>query len=202
MKKVLCFGDSNTYGYNPKNGARYDLNTRWTGILQTLCGNGYEIIEAGCNNRTAFSNNPYGIELTGCKILPSYLSDDLDFVILGIGINDLQKSYNPSGEEFKAGMASVIEITRKLSPHARIILLVPSSIKECILKGYFGVLFDSISVEKSKRFGVMYRDLAAEYDCDLLDLNEIAEVSDIDGLHYTAAEHKKIAAAVFNLLEN
>jgi len=202
MIKVLCFGDSNIYGYNPENGTRYDKNTRWTGVLQILCGRESEIIEAGCNNRTAFSPNPYGIELTGCKILPSYLSDDLDFVIAGIGINDLQKSYNPSMEEFKAGLASVIKIIRKMSPHAKIILLVPSKIKECILKGYFGVLFDSVSVEKSKRLGVIYRELAAAYECDLLDLNEIAEVSDIDGLHYTAAEHKKIAAAVFSLLEN
>ena len=34
MKNIICYGDSNTFGYNPKNGSRYDENTRWTAILQ------------------------------------------------------------------------------------------------------------------------------------------------------------------------
>lgn len=33
---VLCYGDSNTYGYNPANGMRYPESVRWTGRLQKL----------------------------------------------------------------------------------------------------------------------------------------------------------------------
>ena len=33
MKKILCYGDSNTYGFNPKNGLRFDDNTRWSALL-------------------------------------------------------------------------------------------------------------------------------------------------------------------------
>ncbi len=39
MKNILCFGDSNTYGYNPENGGRYDDASRWTGILQDILRN-------------------------------------------------------------------------------------------------------------------------------------------------------------------
>jgi len=45
MKNILCYGDSNTYGYNPENGQRYDYNIRWTGILQNLLGLEYRVIE-------------------------------------------------------------------------------------------------------------------------------------------------------------
>ena len=45
MKNILCFGDSNTFGFNPENGSRYDKNTRWTGILQFLCKDNFHIIE-------------------------------------------------------------------------------------------------------------------------------------------------------------
>ena len=31
MKRILCFGDSNTWGFAPKDGYRFDENTRWTG---------------------------------------------------------------------------------------------------------------------------------------------------------------------------
>ena len=90
MKRILCFGDSNTYGYNPHNGSRYDKNTRWTGVLQKLAGENYKILEAGGNNRTAFSDNPDGIQFTGYKLLPEYLKENYEKIILAIGINDLQ----------------------------------------------------------------------------------------------------------------
>lgn len=30
MRQILCFGDSNTWGYNPKTGNRFEWGTRWT----------------------------------------------------------------------------------------------------------------------------------------------------------------------------
>ena len=33
MTTILCYGDSNTYGYNPVNGLRYPKDVRWTGCL-------------------------------------------------------------------------------------------------------------------------------------------------------------------------
>ena len=58
MKTVLCYGDSNTYGYNPVNGLRYPQDVRWPGKLQSLLGNGYQIIEEGCNGRTTVFDDP------------------------------------------------------------------------------------------------------------------------------------------------
>ena len=34
MADVLCFGDSNTWGYNPKDGSRFPWGVRWTSVLQ------------------------------------------------------------------------------------------------------------------------------------------------------------------------
>ena len=42
---ILCFGDSNTWGYKPDKSGRYDENIRWTGLLQKKLGSGYHIIE-------------------------------------------------------------------------------------------------------------------------------------------------------------
>ena len=39
MKKILCYGDSNTFGYVPEDGSRYPKNIRWTGILGEYLGN-------------------------------------------------------------------------------------------------------------------------------------------------------------------
>lgn len=203
MKKILCFGDSNTYGFIPQSGLRYDINTRWTGILQTLCNNEFEITEAGCNNRTAFIDNPAGINQTGYKILPEYLKTNFfDIVILAIGINDLQRFFNPTLNEFEQGMEKLIQITKNLSPKSKIILICPSKLNLAgINNGIFSYQFDKISVEKSGKLSPIYKSLAEKYKCHFIDLNNIVEVSSLDGLHFSPKSHKTIAENLYKNLK-
>ena len=52
---ILCFGDSNTWGYKPDKTGRFDENTRWTALLQKKLGPAYHIIEEGlCGRTTVF----------------------------------------------------------------------------------------------------------------------------------------------------
>ena len=203
MKKVLCFGDSNTYGFVPEKRTRYDKNTRWTGVLQALCGSDFSIIEGGCNNRTAFVDNPAGAEQTGYKILPEYFTKDyFDIVVLAIGINDLQLFFRPTLEEFEQGMEKLIKITKDLSPNAKIILVCPSKLDLAGIKsGVFSFQFDEISVEKSYHLQQIYKKLAEKHACKLVDLNEIVKVSPLDGLHFSAESHKKIAENLYKNLK-
>ena len=56
MKNILCFGDSNTYGYNPADGSRFPEDVRWTGLLQEKAKRGgYRIIEEGLVGMTHLS---------------------------------------------------------------------------------------------------------------------------------------------------
>ena len=203
MKKVLCFGDSNTYGFVPEKCTRYDKNTRWTGVLQTLCGSDFSIIEGGCNNRTAFVDNPAGVEQTGYKILPEYFTKDyFDIVVLAIGINDLQLFFRPTLEEFEQGIEKLIKITKDLSPNAKIILVCPSKLDLAGIKsGVFSFQFDEESVEKSFHLPQIYKKLAEKHACKLVDLNEIAKVSPLDGLHFSAESHKTIAENLYKNLK-
>lgn len=203
MKKVLCFGDSNTYGFIPQSGLRYDKNTRWTGVLQALCGSDFSIIEAGCNNRTAFVDTPAGAEQTGYKILPEYFTKDyFDIVVLAIGINDLQLFFRPTLEEFEQGIEKLIKITKDLSPNAKIILVCPPKLDLAGIKsGVFSFQFDEISVEKSYHLPQIYKKLAEKHACKLVDLNEIAKVSPLDGLHFSAESHKTIAENLYKNLK-
>lgn len=202
MKKILCFGDSNTYGFIPSSGKRYDENSRWSGILKKLLREEYEIIEAGCNNRTAFCDNPAGVNETGYKVLPSLLTPDIDCVILAIGINDLQYLYNISMKDYENGLENLIGIVRTKLPRAKIILLSPSVITEDILNSYFAALFDETSIEKSKQLSAIYERAARKENCKLLDLKKIASPSKTDGLHYEKIEHIKIANAIFDLINH
>ena len=201
MKNVLCFGDSNTFGFNPENGSRYDKNTRWTGALQTLCKDNFHIIEAGCNNRTAFSDNLAGKMFTGYKILPELLNSNLDCVILAIGVNDLQFQYNASLDDIKNGISNLVKMVKNTVQNAQIILISQTDITENVLKSpIFSTLFDKGSIEKSKHLAKIYEQIALENNCDFIDLNKIASTSAIDGLHFEPQEHKKIAIEIFKHL--
>ena len=200
MKKVLCFGDSNTYGFNPENGGRYSKNERWSGVLSAMLGKEWTIIEAGCNNRTAFSDSPEGLEKTGYKSLINYLDKDITHVVLAIGINDLQKIYNPTLEEFYVGIKKLVNIVRENTDNTKIILCSPSVINEDILNSWFVSLFDECAIEKSLKLSEIYQRVSLECDCLFLDLNKIVTVSQIDGLHYSVDAHKQIAETLSGTL--
>ena len=200
MKKILCFGDSNTYGYIPNNGARYDKNTRWTGVLSLLSHGKFEIIEDGCNNRTAFAANPAGKIFTGYEILPELLTDDFDAVVLAIGINDTQFLYNLSSIEIANGVEKLINIVKVKSPQAKILLVAPSILTDDVLNGNFACLFDRTSIEKSRQLPLLYKKIAEKQNIEFLDLNSVAKTSSLDGLHYAPEQHLKIAQAIFTIL--
>ena len=146
MKTILCFGDSNTFGFNPINGSRYDKNSRWAGILSLSLINKFKVIEAGCNNRTGFFNNPTGLEQSGAKIFPAYLKKyNPDIIILAIGINDLQFQYNATSDDIKKGLEKYFELLK----NKQIILLIPTIISNNILNSFFAQMFDVTSINKS-----------------------------------------------------
>ena len=41
MKRILCFGDSNTYGYKPDRSGQFNENIRWTGLLSKSLGDDF-----------------------------------------------------------------------------------------------------------------------------------------------------------------
>ena len=73
MKNILCFGDSNTYGFVPGVGTRYDRDTRWTGRLAKALGSDYYVIEEGLNGRTNAFDDPVDFDDTknGKKAFPT-----------------------------------------------------------------------------------------------------------------------------------
>lgn len=193
MKKILCYGDSNTFGYKPNDGERYDKNTRWTGILQNKLGENFEIIEEGMCDRTGFVDNPKGFIFSAQKHFPELIStiDKVDTIILAIGTNDLQFLYDVDDETIENGLKTLINLAKEKSDE--IILIPPVILDETILKGFFNFQFDKTSIEKSKNVGEIYKNLAKTMDCRILDFNEFVKPSDIDGLHYDENSHKLIA---------
>ena len=183
MKKILCFGDSNTFGFNPSNFNRYSISERWSGILSQK----YNVVEKGCNNRTCFNNKA---ELNSLETITKYIDNNITDLILQIGINDLQFQYNITLENFEIGLENLIKL---INPKINIVLLCPNVIDRCILSSNFSSLFNEKSIEKSKNLIEIYKKISKKYNCHLINLNDYLTLSNRDGLHYDIKNHKILA---------
>ena len=193
MKTILCYGDSNTFGFVPGSGERYDKNTRWTGILQSILGSEYQIIEEGGCDRTGFVPHAEGFLFSAQEHFIKLISsiNHVDILVLAIGTNDLQFQYNINFETIETGLERLIQAA--LQKASNIILIPPVILNENILKGYFKIQFDKSSIIKSKDVGNIYKKIATKYSLNFFDVNEFASPSPKDGLHYDKTSHKLIA---------
>ena len=109
--RILCFGDSNTYGYDPRGffGDRYGAEDRWVDLLAKQTG--HEIINAGANGRE-IPRNPYAL-----RLLNEHAPVDIFLVMLGT--NDLLQ-----GASAKEAAALMETLLATLLPHCKEILLV------------------------------------------------------------------------------
>ena len=200
MKKIICYGDSNTFGFNPKDGSRFDKNTRWTAILQKYLGTEYEVINEGACDRTGFVNNPKGFEFSAQRHFPKMISkiDNIDILIIALGTNDLQLQYCISVGAIEKGLENLIKLAQ---PKAKYIIIIPPVVlSEKVLEGFFNIQFDKTSIVKSRKIGRIYRQISNAYHCNYFDINKFTKPSDVDGLHYNEESHKIIGDNLSNLI--
>ena len=95
MRRILCFGDSNTYGYSP-DGQRYEEDSIWPGVMGKMLGDRFEVIADGKNGRTIAFDDPYMEGCNGMRDIEASLEANapLDLVILMLGTNDLKMYFN------------------------------------------------------------------------------------------------------------
>lgn len=204
MKNVLCFGDSNTYGFNPENGGRYDNSSRWTGILQDLLKDEYNIIEEGYNARTVIFKDFGDYKTCSIDYLPDCLNKytQADLVIIMLGLNDFQTIFHASVDAVLTGIKTLINIIRTSEFHynTEILLLPPAIIGQNIQRSNFGCMFNKRSITKTIEFSKKLKNLAKDEDCEYFDINRIIKTCPEDSVHFKTDAHKKIAETLSVLI--
>jgi lysophospholipase L1-like esterase len=196
---LLCFGDSNTWGFDPATWERYPQDIRWPGVLQNELGENYRVIEEGQNGRTAVEGTTFAGFNTAITDLVSALTNHgpLDLVILMLGTNDLLMNSSLSPEDVGKGIDVLLDIIRHSGAGPggsvpAVLLLAPPPIGS--LAGETETR--ARAVNQSHFFAERYASIAVDYDCTFLNAGEIVRSSEIDGSHLDASEHKKLGLAV------
>ena len=203
MRRILCYGDSNTWGFVPSSDRdRYPVSIRYPRVLASLLGDEYEVIEEGLPGRTVLLDNK--IENVGNRngslvfgqLVYSHLP--LDYVLIMLGTNDLKPPVKGRVKECVNALENIYldMINKKLGGRMKdipkIIIVAPSIV------GSGGNDDDEI-LEESKLFNKEYERLAKRNNC--LFVNNDGLVTGSDDIHLTIESHKLLARKVYEVIK-
>ena len=207
MKSILCFGDSNTWGYSPVDGTRFPPDVRWTRVLQKSLGADYRVIEEGLNGRTTFINEegedarPFR---SGSDVLPFLLESHrpLDLVTIMLGTNDLKVEFGLSVEEITQGAKDLCEMVINSEYFAenppQILLISPTLIGSTIMPDEEE--FFEQARETSLQFAEHYEKAAADLGVHFLDAAKIVTAREGEGVHWDADQHQNFGQLLSDLV--
>lgn len=174
---VLCFGDSNTYGYDPRGffGGRYSSDNRWVDILAKRTG--WHFCNEGQN----------GQEITDFSHI---YRQNADLYIIMLGTNDLLQGCTASQTAKRMEQA----LQRIPASPEKTILIVPPHLQrgEWVTDAYF--------VDQSKELSHHYQSLGLEFGVSVLDSGEWDVQICFDGVHFTEKGHCDFANSLYRAL--
>jgi lysophospholipase L1-like esterase len=201
-KTIVCFGDSNTWGYNPANAERFGRDVRWTGRLAETLGNGYYVVEEGLNGRTTAFDDPIEPFRNGRKALDVCLltHHPIDLFVVMLGTNDTKKFHYLTPFMMAKGLESLLmEVAR--GPYGRtgqppkILVVSPVAVDTAGFDDLMSEYFDESSSVKASELSARFRQVAEQYGCEFLDASQYARPS-VDGIHLGPEGHAALAAAI------
>ena len=118
MKKhIVCFGDSNTHGYEAATGGRFDETQRWPCLLQKLLGDEYLVLEEGLSGRTTVFRDPCFEGLSGLDAIFGCLMshEPVDLLIIMLGTNDTKERFSAPAGSIGLGLARIVKKAQSIT---------------------------------------------------------------------------------------
>lgn len=205
--RIICYGDSNTYGYDPRDvlGRPYPDDVRWTGLLRAA---GIEAVNQGLNGREipvreSVMENAVRLitqsaepDMAGAGgtswDMASTDAADPDLAIIMLGTNDVFAIPDGTAEDVTERMRAFLEYIIGAAGGLKLMLIAPPAMK------YGEWATEDRIVTESERLGECYKALAAELGIEFADAGTWGVELSYDGVHFTAEGHRSFA---HNLIE-
>jgi lysophospholipase L1-like esterase len=200
IARILCYGDSNTWGYPPGGGPRLGFSIRWPGVLQRRLGPRAIVFEEGLSGRTTEVDDPRIPGCNGRKSLPPMVRHyaPLDVIILALGTNDMKSRLNRPASAIAEGVGRLCDdiLNTKGIRYNRlpeILLIAPPPI--CRMASGRLPDFDG-AVEKSSQLPGLYRRIARKIGVQYLEAGLFISGSRDDPVHWDRSAHLALGLAV------
>lgn len=210
MKSIVCYGDSNTWGYIPKVDRpentclnRYPRGVRWTSLLQERLGADYYVIENGLNGRTTAFDDPFCPFRNGLTELGAYIESQkpIDLIIIMLGTNDTKHFIGMRPIDIARGAQYLIQTVKAAACGPadgvpEILLMSPIRMLPEAVKGWIRDEFDESSVEKDGQLGEAMERIARDEGVHFFNLGKYVSANEADGIHMDVEGHKKAAELI------
>ncbi|GAB4526966.1 MAG: SGNH/GDSL hydrolase family protein [Roseibium sp.] len=200
---VLCFGDSLTWGFNPKDRSRYGHDIRWTRLLQKELGDGFYVVEDGVNGRTTVFEDPVRGDKNGLAHLATARKSHMpvDILIIMLGTNDLQDRFAMSAGTLGRAMGRLLfaatQPTDDVEGRApKVLLMAPPPLGDFDQTDYNDIYSNAHGGVQSRLLAGVYARLAEEYGVAFFDTGTVISVSPVDGIHFEAEPQADLAREV------
>ena len=203
-KRILCFGDSNTWGFIGGLRTRYDEDTRWTGRLQNMLGSDYAVVEAGLSGRTTVYDNPLNPPANGfAHMKPILLSAaPVDLLIFMLGTNDFQTQIASTALNTALAVRYMLDEAKKMGAdrpgeQMKILLMAPAAIDASRLGKFPLDPVDENTIKNSQELGGYLKQVAEQMGYAFIDANDYIRPGEADGTHWDAEGHAKMADVIY-----
>lgn len=191
MPRILVYGDSNSWGYQPLTGRRFAKGVRWPTVMHALLGPDWELVEEALNGRTTVLDDPTAPHRNGLTYLaPCLLSHEpLDVVVIALGVNDLKRQFSRTAAEIADGAGRLVKTTKALfserASTPQIVLVAPAPLARLTL------LADEFAggTEVSRELKGHFERVADSQGVQHISLGDTITLSDLDGIHMDADAH-------------
>ena len=182
MKTIVCYGDSNTYGYKPYH-KRY--NKAYPEILESILGEKYRVYNEGLNGRTSIYNDPDSNRIGINNVEETLIKyHHIDYLVFMLGTNDLKVGNAKNIDDMYKGLDMILTRISKLGIVDHFVFVSPIKVGEAL---------DKNASELSLHFYEVYEKLAKKYKPDyLIDAKELISPS-FDNCHFKEEDHYVLA---------
>lgn len=208
-KRIVCFGDSNTWGYDAETLERFSEEIRWPCLLGELLGDEYQVIEEGLSGRTSVMDDPLLEGLNGYTYLhPCLMSHSpLELVIIMLGTNDTKQRFSLTSYNIAQGITRLALKAKNTRAGIKgslpkVLVIAPPPIG----KGYYHTdVYKSMGSDcdrKSEELSNYLENLLEPLDIDFLNTKGIVQMNEIDYMHLDQEGHKQLSKLVFHKIKS
>ncbi len=211
-KGILCFGDSNTYGYcgdkeENKGKIRFSASKRWTGILKNTVSPEFHVMEEGlCGRSIAHSDDPQD-SLRGIEEIQVVMEKHkpLSLLIVMLGTNDLRESLQLTAEDIANSMKDFLQLAKNTAVWEKepcILLIAPPLVGKGVENSPFASFMGKGVPEKSLALVPALEKLAQEEACHFWNPNDLEDITNpVDCMHLHEKGQEIFALALANELK-
>ena len=208
-KHIVCFGDSNTHGYNGDTLGRFDENERWTCLLQKQLGDDYLVLEEGLSGRTTVFDDPLHEGLSGLDSINSCLlsHEPVDLLIIMLGTNDTKERFCVTPEAIGIGMDRLVK--KAMDTHGawannkpQILIVTPKNIDDEYEQTSVAAPMGLGCAKRSRGLAKCFEAVAEANGCYYLDANDyVTNNNKTDYMHLDKQGHEELANALYKKLK-